>query len=120
MYGEEVNVFSLTELAEQMLDTARQSSSGRAATTVHGGREHRLRQTLAAMLSGEKMTEHSSPGEATLQMLSGKVVLHSSDEGRELVAGELLTIPDQPHTIEVLEDAVFLLSVALSKTHAPK
>ena len=44
---------SLTDLAREQLDAARGASSGRAATTVFGGQEHDLRQTVIALAGGE-------------------------------------------------------------------
>ena len=40
---------SLNDSVEQRLAEARASSAGRSAVTVHGGREHDLRQTLIAL-----------------------------------------------------------------------
>ncbi|HEX2283373.1 MAG TPA: LuxR family transcriptional regulator, partial [Mycobacterium sp.] len=64
---------SLTALARQHLEAARSASSGRSAHTVYGGHEHSLRQTLMALTAGSSMDEHESPGEATLQVLQGRV-----------------------------------------------
>lgn len=103
----------LSALAEQKLEEAMQASSGRASVTVHGGRDHRLRQTLLAMRAGEELAEHSSPGEATLQVLRGRIVLRVGEERHDIRAGELLTIPDAVHAVEVPEHSAFLLTVAL-------
>ena len=43
---------SLTSLAAEKLVEARQSHSGRAAHTIHGGHSHELRQTVLALLAG--------------------------------------------------------------------
>ncbi|MGB0101656.1 MAG: LuxR family transcriptional regulator, partial [Nocardioides sp.] len=64
---------SLTQLAEEHLAAAHDHGSGRSAVTVHGGREHHLRQTLIALVGGRSLGEHDSPGEATLQVLHGRV-----------------------------------------------
>lgn len=108
---------SLTDLAAQKLDAARRSSSGRSSTTVHGGREHRLKQTLIAMRAGEELAEHASPGEATLQVITGRIVLRTSDEHWEIGVSEFLPIPDVIHSVEVPEDSVFLLTVAKREAH---
>src|SRR6186997_1423838 len=71
---------SLTELAEAQLATAHQAGSGRSAITLHGGREHELRQTLIALVAGHVLGEHESPGEATLQVLSGHVRLTAGEQ----------------------------------------
>ena len=70
-----MNKTSLTALAREHLETARAASSGRSAHTVYGGHEHSLRQTLIALTAGSRLDEHDSPGEATLQVLHGRVSL---------------------------------------------
>lgn len=109
---------SLTELAEQKLDAARRTSAGRSSTTVHGGREHRLKQTLIAMCAGQELAEHASPGEATLQVISGRIVLRTADQHWEMPAGAMMAIPDVIHSVEVPEDSAFLLTVAVKQAHS--
>jgi quercetin dioxygenase-like cupin family protein len=103
---------SLTALAAQQLETARAASAGRSAVTVHGGREHDLRQTLIAMTAGTRLGDHESPGEATLQVLQGEVTLHAGDEAYDLHAGEHGVIPPERHDLVARTDAVVLLTVA--------
>lgn len=103
---------SLTGVADQQLATARSSSSGRAAVTVHGGREHRLRQTVIALRAGERLGEHDAPDEATLQVLEGEVALHAGTDTWRGQPGDLVVIPPQRHDLEALTDAAVLLTVA--------
>ena len=103
---------SLDQLADEHLAIARDHASGRSAVTVHGGREHHLRQTLIALAGGRALGEHESPGEATLQVLRGRVRLHAGDEGWGGGAGDFVLIPPARHDLEALEDAVVLLAVA--------
>ncbi|GAA1531384.1 cupin domain-containing protein [Nocardioides humi] len=103
---------SLTALAEQQLETAREAHSGRAAVTVYGGHEHRLRQTLIALRAGTRLGEHDAPEEATLQVLDGEVALHAGSQVWNGSAGDHLTIPPQRHDLEALTDAAVLLTVA--------
>ena len=42
---------SLTDLADELLDSAREGSSGRAARTIHGGHDRVLRETVIAILA---------------------------------------------------------------------
>ena len=87
--------------------------SGRSAHTVHGGHEHALRQTLIALTAGSGLAEHDSPGEATLQVLRGRVRLTTAGESAEAAAGDLLVIPPQRHSLEAIDDSAVLLTVAL-------
>jgi quercetin dioxygenase-like cupin family protein len=104
---------SLTALAREHLTLAREASSGRSAHTVYGGHEHVLRQTLIAMAAGRRLDEHENPGEATVQVLTGHVRLSAGDAGQEGSAGDLLTVPDERHALEALEDSVVLLTVGM-------
>jgi quercetin dioxygenase-like cupin family protein len=103
---------SLIRLGEEQLDKARVASSGRAAVTVHGGREHDLRQTLIALAVGRSLGDHEAPGEATLQVLVGQVRLSAGDDIWEGAAGDHVVIPPHRHDLAALTDAVVLLTVA--------
>lgn len=102
---------SLTALARHELGQALLASSGRSARTIYGGHEHHLRQTLIALRSGESLSEHANPGEATLQVLQGRVLLRAGEVSWNGSAGDLLTIPDGPHSLDAVEDSAVLLTV---------
>lgn len=106
--------FSLDALARDHLERAATSSTGRSATTVYGGHEHMLRQTLVAMTSGSSLAEHDSPGEATLLVLQGRVRLNADGTSWDGRSGDLLVIPDARHSLDALEDSAVLLVVAKS------
>ena len=108
---------SLIALGRELLSKAvlsgetNASGGARAAQTVHGGHEKALRQTVIALAKDAALAEHASPGEATLYVLRGRVTLTAgtaSWEGRE---GDLLVIPDAPHSVTALADSAVLLTV---------
>ena len=103
---------SLTELAGEQIEKARGASAGRAAMTVYGGHEHRLRQTLIALRAGERLGEHDAPDEATLQVLVGEVTLHAGSDSWTGTAGDHVVIPPQRHDLSAGSDAAVLLTVA--------
>ena len=103
---------SLTSLVRDHLEKASTASSGRSAHTIHGGHEHVLRQTMIALLGGEKLSEHENPGEATVHVLHGRVRLGAGEDRWDGSPGDLIVVPDARHDLEALEDFVVLLTVA--------
>ncbi len=102
---------SLNALAEELLGQARTASSGRAAHTVSGGPGHHLRDTAIAIVAGQELSEHNSPGEATLQVLRGLVRLTTPSVTVELGAGDFMVIPPERHSLAAIQEAVVLLTV---------
>lgn len=103
---------SLTALAREQLKIAQRASSGRSARTVYGGHEHALRQTVIALTAGHRLDEHGNPGEATVQVLHGRVRLIAGDVSWEGSPGDLLIVPVARHALDALEDSAVLLTVA--------
>lgn len=109
---------SLNDLASEKLAEARESHSGRAAHTVHGGHTHELRQTVLALLAEHELSEHDSPGEATLQVLEGHVRLTAGDDMWEGKSGDYLAIPRARHALLAVQDSVVMLTVLKSQPGA--
>jgi len=105
---------SLTALGRQHLAAAHNAHSGRSAHTVYSGHQHALRQTLIALTAGTRLDDHDSPGEATLQVLRGRVRLTSADTYWDGRPGDHLVIPAARHGLHALGDSVVLLTVAKS------
>jgi quercetin dioxygenase-like cupin family protein len=103
---------SLTALAREQLAAAHRAGSGRSAHTVYGGHEHTLRQTLVALTAGSALSDHDSPGEATLQVLQGRVKLTTPDTTWDGAPGDHLVIPPTRHGLHAVDDSVVLLTVA--------
>jgi quercetin dioxygenase-like cupin family protein len=104
--------FSLVATAREHLKRAQAAGSGRSADSVIGGHTKLLRQTVVALVAGRALDEHESPGEATLQVLTGRVRLDAGPDSWEGTTGDLLVIPPMRHSLHALEDAVVLLTVA--------
>jgi len=102
---------SLTALVRHHLENARAAASGRSAHTVYGGHEHVLRQTLIALRAGSSLDEHENPGEATVQVLHGRVTLVAGETRWNGSPGDLMTVPDSRHALEAVEDSAILLTV---------
>lgn len=103
---------SLDALAREQAKQAAADSTGRSSTTVFGGHERVLRQTLIALAAGRTMAEHESPGDATLVVLRGRVRLVAEGDAWDGRSGDLLVLPEVRHSLEAIEDAVVLLTVA--------
>jgi quercetin dioxygenase-like cupin family protein len=106
--------WSLAALADGLLATALSASSRRSACPLDGGRPHLLSQTVIALAGGQTLAEHENPGEATVQVLRGRVRLAAGDTTTDGSAGELLIVPFARHSVTALEDAVLLLTIASS------
>jgi quercetin dioxygenase-like cupin family protein len=102
---------SLVEQAHLQLRIAGEVDSGRSSKTLYGGTGHLLRQTVVALVEGNALNEHANPGEATVYVVLGTVRLTSADGTALGVQGDLLVVPDGPHSLDALEDAVILLTV---------
>jgi len=102
----------LTELADRLLAEAQGHTSGRRASTLFDQpRPHQLRQTVLALTAGHSLGEHNSPGEATLQVIRGRVELSTPTETWTGTAGDLLLIGPDRHDLRAIEDSAVLLTV---------
>ncbi len=102
---------NVTVIAQEALARAATSANGRHSELLIGGSGHRLRQVLMALVAGESLQDHENPGEATLQVLHGRVRLHSGPDSMELATGDLAAVPQRRHGVTALADAVVLLTV---------
>jgi len=104
--------FSLDAIAREQAKRAGAASSGRSAETVFGGHEHALRQTVIALTAGSALDEHENPGEATIQVLRGRVRLTAGQVVWEGRTGDLLVVPDARHALAAIENSAVLLTVS--------
>jgi len=103
---------SLDALARRLLGQAADADGGRTAQTVMGGHERVLRQTVIAMVKDAVLAEHMNPGEATVYILRGRVVLAAGDQSWEGRDGDMIIVPDAPHSLHAKQDSALLLTVA--------
>ncbi|HWU32689.1 MAG TPA: cupin domain-containing protein [Marmoricola sp.] len=104
-------IINLPVMAAEQLAVARTSGAGRAAQTIPHAAAAKLRQTVLALVEGQALGEHDSPGEATLQVLVGRVRLTEGPDEWEAGEGDRLVIPPMRHNLAALEDAAVLLTV---------
>ena len=106
-----MNKISLDAIAREQGKKAAAADSGRSAETVCGGHEKSLRQTVIAMNAGVELAEHENPGGATVLVLSGRVELRSNGVSWAGRSGDLLTVPNDRHSLHALQASVVLLTV---------
>src|SRR5439155_16635770 len=107
---------SLDATAREQLDAARRNGAQRAATTLVGGHEYAMRQTVIALVAGASQSEHENPGEATLYVITGRVRLATGGEAWDARTGDLVEIPPARHSLLALEDSAVLFT-AVPKPH---
>jgi quercetin dioxygenase-like cupin family protein len=115
----QAEVTDLPAAAEAVLAEARAASAGRAGRTLTPGAGAPLKQALLALTEGTVLADHESPGEATLQVLTGHVHLTAGDRIIELTTGGWTPIPPERHGVEALTDAVLLITVAVRQREQP-
>ena len=64
------------------------------------------------MTQGTKLGEHANPGEATVLVLRGRVRLWTEEASWQGRRGDLIIVPDTSHSLEAMEEAAVLLTVA--------
>jgi quercetin dioxygenase-like cupin family protein len=105
-----MQTMSLETMGRELLDEARATNARRAARTVLGGHERTMRQTVIALAGDAEMDEHQSPGEGSLLVLSGRLVLRAGEDSWDGGTGDLIEIPPMRHSVTAQGDAVFLLT----------
>jgi quercetin dioxygenase-like cupin family protein len=110
----ELPVRNLDEAADRLLEQVAVARTGRSALSLLAGPATPLKQTLLALRGGARLEEHESPGASTLQVLRGRVRVVAGDQAWQLRQGDHLKLPDERHRLDGVEDAVILLTVAMS------
>jgi quercetin dioxygenase-like cupin family protein len=106
----------LDTTASAVLEAARVDEHGRhAELLIHDGP---LRQTVIAIRAGAALPEHNSPPAASVLMVRGRVRI-TGERPAELSAGDLVALAHSRHSVEAVEDSVFLLTTVTSQPDAP-
>ena len=104
-------VVRLSDLADELLALAGEHHSRRAARTILSAAS--MRATVIALVAEAELAEHQAPPAATLQMVHGDGELVAGEQRWPLTAGDVITIPQQRHSLLATTDVVVLLTVAL-------
>src|SRR6266540_4890809 len=103
--------FDLPAELEQLQAESEWVQGDRNAITLV--KEGDLRITLTALRSGARMDPHRTDGYTSIQVMSGRLRVVSADT-HDLGSGDLLVIGKAVvHEVVALEDAAFLLTIAL-------
>jgi quercetin dioxygenase-like cupin family protein len=104
--------FDLAAAGRDLLEQAGEMAAGRAARTLTPGAGALLKQTLVALEEGRELDEHTAPGPATLQVLSGQVTLRTDDTTLPVAEHGWVTLPTEAHGLHADRTAVVLITVA--------
>ena len=102
--------WSLTALADGLLSHALDAWDRRGVRAICDGRSGQLCQTVIALAHGQRLEQHDDPGQATVQVLRGRVRVTAGDDTTEGSPGQLLVMPGARRTMVALEDTVLLLT----------
>lgn len=101
----------LDEMAHQVMATAAGTIRTRQTTRpLVGGPGAPLRQTLVGLADSARFGGRACGAAATIQVLRGRVVLHSSEGHSLLSAGSLHSAPPGDHSVEAVGDAVLVVT----------
>ena len=102
---------TLSDAINVAIAQARKAENGRhAELLIHDGP---LRQTVLALKQGVRLAEHNSPPAASIQMIRGRVKV-TGEEPVVLETGEVAALTHHRHSVEALDDSVFLLTTVTS------
>ncbi|MFD2787432.1 cupin domain-containing protein [Hymenobacter rubripertinctus] len=75
-----------------------------------------LRVVLLALRAGAELKTHTAPGVISVQVLEGRIAFTAGAQVAELAPGQLLALhAGIPHSVVAVTEAVFLLTLAVSK-----
>ena len=118
LYPEGVHVFELPASIYGLREEEDYHDHGRNGLTLVKNAE--VRVLLQVLRQGAGLPEHRAPGPITVQVLDGEIRFETSDEVVYLRRGEMLSLPAaRPHSVEAVEDAAFLVTIAMPPRAGP-
>lgn len=102
-------VVAATDRGAEVLARARAEGVG-VRTELVVDQPHQ-RVLLLGLPAGGGLPEHDAPPAATLQCLSGEVVLVAAERRWVLPAGSLVPVPQEQHRVDAVVDSICLLAV---------
>lgn len=98
----------------EVIDVRPLGSALAAAKTSTLLKTEKIEIIRLVMAAGKLLSEHKARGEITVHCLEGKLAFTAFGQTHELTAGQLLYLPaGEPHSVQCLEDASFLLTILL-------
>lgn len=107
-------VLDLPALLTQIRQESTWHDSDRNSITAY--KTDGLRLVLLALRAGAELKTHTAPGVISVQVLEGRLTFTAGAQVAELAPGQLLTLhAGIPHSVVAVTEAVFLLTLAVSK-----
>lgn len=91
----------LRQAASELLEQAHGLAAQRSARTLTPGAGAALKQSLLALVGGQRLDDHPAPGPTTLLAISGTILVHHDGETVELPEGSWEICPGGPHALEL-------------------
>lgn len=108
--------FDIPTLLAQLKREDTWQKEERNAVTLLKGRG--LRVVLIAMHAGTRIPSHQAESPLSVQVVHGRLQLHTDSESITLKKGQLLALQEGiRHDVEALEESAFLLTLATGQSH---
>lgn len=115
--NQNLNSFNLSAQISEMKREENWEKSGRSSRTLI--KVGAMRLVLNAMKAGTEIKTHHANGPISVHCIEGKLKFNTEERAVTLQKGELLTLEELvKHSVEAIEETVFLLTVALSPPSA--
>ena len=100
---------ALGQLVEAQLEAAR-GNGGRSTALLVQGEHSSVFQVLLALTEGGVLEDHGNPGDATLQVVRGRMRLRVGEAAVDLGEGDHVVIPHADHRVDGLTDSAGIIT----------